>query len=86
MNWTPRRRVARRCRQAGFRKPGGGRKRARDKQPGLSDTLAALVEPTERGDPEHPLRWTCKSTSQLAAELRRQGFHTEPDKLMRSRA
>jgi len=57
-----------------IRRPGGGRKRARDKQPGLSEALAALVEPTARGDPEHPLRWTCKSTSKLAAELRKQGF------------
>ena len=61
-----------------IRKPGGGRKRARDKQPGLSDALAALVEPTERGDPEHPLRWTCRSTSQLADALRRQGFQVGP--------
>ena len=61
-----------------IRKPGGGRKRARDKQPGLSAALAGLVEPPERGDPEHPLRWTCKSTSQLAAELRRQGFQIGP--------
>ncbi|MDP6019685.1 MAG: ISAzo13 family transposase, partial [Candidatus Latescibacteria bacterium] len=61
-----------------IRKPGGGRKRARDKQPGLSAALAALVEPTERGDPEHRLRWTCKSTSHLAAELRRQGFQIGP--------
>jgi len=57
-----------------MRRPGGGRKRARDKQPGLSRTLAALVEPTARGDPERALRWTCKSTSKLAAELRKQGF------------
>ena len=61
-----------------IRRPGGGRKRARDKQPGLSNALAALVEPTERGDPEHPLRWTCKSTSHLAEELRRQGFEVGP--------
>ena len=57
-----------------IRRPGGGRKRARDKQPGLSRTLAALVEPTARGDPEQALRWTCKSTSKLAAELRKRGF------------
>ena len=57
-----------------IRRPGGGRKRARDKQPGLSRTLASLVEPTARGDPEHALRWTCKSTSKLAMELRKQGF------------
>ncbi len=61
-----------------IRRPGGGRKRARDKQPGLCEALAALVEPTERGDPERALRWTCKSTSQLAAELRRQGFQVGP--------
>jgi len=57
-----------------LRKPGGGRKRVRDQQPGLAAALAALVEPTVRGDPERPLRWTCKSTSKLSAELRRQGY------------
>jgi len=57
-----------------IRRAGGGRKRARDKQPGLVEALATLVEPTARGDPEHALRWTCKSTSLLAAELRKQGF------------
>ena len=57
-----------------IRRPGGGRRRARDKQPGLSKVLAALVEPMARGDPEQSLRWTCKSTSKLAAELRKQGF------------
>jgi hypothetical protein len=56
------------------RRAGGGRKRVRDKQPGLSGALAALVEPTARGDPEQALRWTCKSTSNLAAQLRKQGF------------
>ena len=61
-----------------IRRPGGGRKRARDKQPGLSAALAALVEPTARGDPEHSLRWTCKSTAKLAAELQKQGFQVSP--------
>jgi hypothetical protein len=56
------------------RRAGGGRKRARDNQPGLAKALAALVEPTARGDPEQGLRWTCKSTSNLAAQLRKQGF------------
>ena len=56
------------------RRAGGGRKRARDNQPGLVKALAVLVEPTARGDPEQALRWTCKSTSKLAAELRKQGF------------
>jgi len=57
-----------------IRRVGGGRKPARDKQPGLSRALAALVEPTARGDPEQSLRWTCKSTSKLASQLRKQGF------------
>lgn len=57
-----------------IRRPGGGRKRLRDEQPGLAKALAALVEPTARGDPEQALRWTCKSTSNLAGELRKQGF------------
>jgi hypothetical protein len=61
-----------------IRNPGGGRKRARDEQPGLTEALAGLVEPTARGDPEAPLRWTCKSTSKLAAELQRQGFQVGP--------
>ena len=41
--------------------------------PTLVDALLALVEPTSRGVPEAPLRWTCKSVRQLAAELHRQG-------------
>ena len=60
------------------RRPGGGRKRARDKQPGLAKALERLVEPTARGDPESALRWTCKSTRKLADELMRQGFDVGP--------
>jgi hypothetical protein len=60
------------------RRPGGGRRRARDQQPGLAAALAALVEPTSRGDPEHALRWTCTSTSRLARALRKQGFQVGP--------
>ena len=60
------------------RQPGGGRKRARDEQPGLVKALERLVEPTTRGDPECPLRWTCRSTYNLAAELRRRGFEVGP--------
>ena len=55
------------------RRPGGGRKRAADVDPGLRPALLALVEPQERGDPMSPLRWTAKSTRGLAAELARQG-------------
>jgi hypothetical protein len=55
------------------RRPGGGRKRAADTDPGLMPALLALVEPEERGDPESPLRWTVKSTRTLAGELTAQG-------------
>jgi hypothetical protein len=58
---------------ARLREPGGGRKRAVDADPELSAALERLVDPATRGDPMSPLRWTCKSTSQLADELRRQG-------------
>jgi hypothetical protein len=57
-----------------LRRTGGGRKRVRDRQPGLVRALERLVDPTARGDPASPLRWTCKSTSKLATELKRQGF------------
>ena len=55
------------------RRPGGGRKRAADLDPRLLPALLALVEPDERGDPMSPLRWTTKSTRNLAGELTRQG-------------
>jgi hypothetical protein len=52
-----------------IRHPGGGRHALESNDPGLAPALDALVEPTARGDPESPLRWTCKSTRTLAAEL-----------------
>src|SRR5258707_8997966 len=55
------------------RKPGGGRKRLADLDPGLRPALLALVEPDERGDPMSPLRWTAKSLRALSGELTRQG-------------
>src|SRR5215467_2346725 len=61
------------------RRPGGGRKRAADLDPGLRPALLALVEPQERGDPVSPLRWTTKSTRALAAELTRQGHKAGAD-------
>jgi hypothetical protein len=61
------------------RRPGGGRKRAADLDPGLRPALLALVEPDERGDPMSPLRWTVKSTRNLAAELTRQGHRVGAD-------
>ena len=56
-----------------IRRPGGGRKKAVEKDPTLAAELEKLVEPTTRGDPESPLRWTCKSVRKLAAELQRRG-------------
>jgi transposase len=61
------------------RRPGGGRKRSADLDPGLRPALLALVEPDERGDPVSPLRWTTKSTRNLAAELTRQGRRVSAD-------
>jgi transposase len=61
------------------RRPGGGRKRAADADPGLVPALLALVEPEERGDPMSPLRWTTKSTRNLADELTRQGHKVSAD-------
>lgn len=56
------------------RRPGGGRLSYEDKLPELSEALDGLLDPTVRGDPMSPLRWTCKSTRSLADELRMQGF------------
>lgn len=54
---------------------GGGRKKNTAKDPTLLSELEALIEPDTKGDPETPLRWTCKSTRTLEAELKKQG-HT----------
>ena len=56
-----------------LRRPGGGRKQRAETDPSLVSALEALVEPLTRGDPESPLRWTCKSTRRLADELSRCG-------------
>lgn len=52
-----------------IRRPGGGRKRLVALDPDLLYALELLIEPLTRGDPESPLRWTCKSTRRLAKEL-----------------
>jgi len=58
-----------------IRAPGGGRKPTSEHDPTLRQDIERLVQPTTRGDPESPLRWTCKSTRQLAITLQAQG-HT----------
>jgi hypothetical protein len=59
---------------ARVREAGGGRKPIKQQQPAVLLELEQLVAPATRGDPMSPLRWTCKSTSKLAAELSRKGY------------
>ena len=56
-----------------IRRAGAGRPPIEKRDPTLRADLEALIEPTSRGDPESPLRWTTRSVRNLAAELRRQG-------------
>jgi transposase len=56
-----------------LRRPGAGRTCKIDENPELLQALEQLVDPVTRGDPESPLRWTCKSTRTLARELTAQG-------------
>jgi hypothetical protein len=60
------------------RRPGGGRPPLTATDPGLLTALESLLEPVTRGDPESPLRWTCKSTRRLAEELTRQDHPVGP--------
>jgi transposase len=60
------------------RHAGGGRKSLTEHCPDLPEALDALIDPVERGDPETPLRWTCKSTRHLSDELHRQGYEISP--------
>lgn len=57
----------------GIRRAGGGRKRVEAVDSTLMEDLEKLVDPDSRGDPMSPLRWTCKSTRQLATRLQQQG-------------
>jgi len=69
-----------------IRRPGGGRKKQVEKDPTLRKDLEQLISPYTRGDPESPLRWTCKSVRKLAAELNRKGHqisHTSVASLLR---
>jgi transposase len=66
-----------------LRRPGGGRKRLTETQPGLLAALEKLVDPATRGDPMSPLRWTSKSMVKLATALQAQGFEVGPDSVGR---
>ncbi len=61
-----------------IRRAGAGRRPLTTSDPALLTALLALIEPTARGDPESPLRWTCKSTAQLADQLTQQRHPVSP--------
>jgi hypothetical protein len=65
------------------RGPGGGRKRAEDRDPELVAALDKLVDPDSRGDPMTPLRWTSKSLRSLATQLRTQGHQASASLVQR---
>jgi hypothetical protein len=65
------------------RQPGGGRKRAEERDPGLIPALRGLVEPETRGDPESPLLWTSKSAPKLAKELTSAGHPIKANTVLR---
>jgi len=56
------------------RNNGGGRKKISESMPELLDTIEEIVGETTRGDPESPLRWTCKSVRNITEELLKRGF------------
>lgn len=62
-----------------LRRVGGGRKRRTESDPQLQTSLEKLVEPLTRGDPESPLRWTCRSTTNLSQALKEQGHVASPN-------
>jgi len=64
-----------------IRRAGAGRKRIEHRYPKFLAALDRLVAPFTRGDPESPLRWTCKSTRALAAELARQRLPASHEKV-----
>lgn len=69
------------------RRTGGGRKSVNERDPGVLRELNGLVEASIRGDPMSPLRWTCKSTRELAAHLKKCGHtvsHTTVSKLLKA--
>jgi transposase len=66
-----------------IRRPGAGRPALVERDPTLVGDLESLVEPVTRGDPESPLRWTCKSKDNLAAELREMGHKVSATKVGR---
>jgi Rhodopirellula transposase DDE domain len=70
-----------------IRRPGGGRKAITESDPKLVDRLEAIIDEQTRGDPESPLRWTCKSTRAIADALTRRKHpvsHTKVAQILHS--
>jgi len=65
--------------QGKSRRAGGGRRALVAQDPAVLEELERLVEPTTRGGPESPLRWTCKSTRKLADELAARGHRVSQE-------
>jgi hypothetical protein len=70
-------------RKARIRRPGGGRKPVEERDPALLTDLDGLLDPVTRGDPMSPLRWTSKSTTKLAGELRGKGHEVSQSTVWR---
>jgi transposase len=69
--------------QGRSRRAGGGRKKGCERQPNLKPSLEAIVEPTAKGDPMSPLRWTTHSSRRLAELLGQQGFDVSKSQVCR---
>jgi transposase len=67
--------------EARIRKSGGGRKKIIEKDKSIINKLEELVEPATRGEPDSPLKWTCKSVRQLAAALNEAGYKISRQKV-----
>src|SRR5690242_9868082 len=65
------------------RRPGGGRKKLAESDPGLVPALEALIKDAMRGDPESPLVWTTRSAEHLARELTAQGHRCSDSTVLR---
>ncbi len=65
------------------RRPGGGRKRLEESDPGLAAALEALIRDAMRGDPESPLTWTTRSAERLAGELTAAGHPCSDSTVLR---
>jgi len=65
------------------RRPGGGRKKLAEADPGLGPALEALIKDAMRGDPVSPLTWTTRSAERLARELTAQGHRCSDSTVLR---